>query len=65
MILDKYVPVRHTSPPLPQEFKQMTETAADLTTDEERDSSSEEGDDSSVCDNDSNFKEAESSEEEF
>ena len=43
----------------------MTETPADLTTDKERDSSSEEGDDSSVCDNDSDFNEAESSDEEF
>ena len=42
----------------------MTETPADLTTDEERDSSSE-GDDSSVCDNDSDFNKAESSDEEF
>ena len=47
MILDKCVPVRHTLPSLPPEFKQMRETPADLTTDEERDSSSEESDDNS------------------
>ena len=42
----------------------MTETPADLTTDEERDSSNEESDGSSVCDNDSDFNDAESSDEE-
>ena len=55
LILDKCIPVRHTLPQLPSEFKLMTETPADLTTDEERDNSSEESDDSSKCDNDSDF----------
>ena len=64
MILGKCVSVRHTLPPLPPEFKQMTETPADLTTDKKRDSSSEESDGSSVCDNDSGFNDAESSDEE-
>ena len=43
----------------------MTETPPDLTTDKECDSSSEESDDSSVCDNDSEFNDAESSDEKF
>ena len=58
LILDKCVPVRHTLPPLPLEFKQMTETPADLTSDQERDSGSEKSVDSSVCDNDSDFSDA-------
>ena len=64
MILDKCVLIRHTLPPLPQEFQKMTETPADLTTDNERDSSSKESDDSSVGENDSDFNDAESSDEE-
>ena len=64
MILDKCVPIRHTLSPLPLEFQKMTETPADLTTDKERDSSSKESDDSSVCENDSDFNDAESSDEE-
>ena len=43
----------------------MTETPPDLTADKERDSSSEESDDSSVCDNNSEFNVAESSDEKF
>ena len=42
----------------------MTETLFDLTTDEERESSSKESDDSSLFDNDSDFNDAESSDEE-
>lgn len=42
----------------------MTETPADLTTDEERKSSSEESDDNSMCDNDSDFNGTESSHKE-
>ena len=64
MILDKCVPVRHPLPPLPPEFKQMTETPANMTTDEELESSSKESNDSSECDNDSDFSDAESSAEE-
>ena len=63
LILDKCVPICHTFPPLPPEFRQMMETLADLTTDEEHDSSSKESDDSSVCDNDSDFSDTESSDE--
>ena len=64
MILDKCVPIRHTLPPLPLEFQKMTETSADLTTYKERDSSRKESDDSSVCENDSDFNDDESSHEE-
>ena len=46
------------------EFKQITDIPADLTTDEERDSSSKESDDSFVCINDSDLDDAESSDEE-
>ena len=42
----------------------MTETLVDLTTDEERESSSKESDASSLFDNDSDFNDAESSDEE-
>ena len=42
----------------------MTETLVDLTTDEERERSSKERDDSSLFDNDSDFSDAESSDEE-
>ena len=42
----------------------MTETPADLTSDEERNSSSEESVDSSVCDNESDFNDGKSSDEE-
>ena len=39
-------------------------TPADLTNDEERDSSREESDDNSVCDNNSDFNDSESSDKE-
>ena len=66
LILFIYVSVRHTQPPLPPEFKQMTETPADVSTDEKRySSSSEKGNNSSVCDNDSDFNDAESFDKEF
>ena len=64
MILDISVPARHTLPPLPPEFKQMTEAPPDLTADKERDES-DDSDDSSLCDNDSEFNVAESSDEKF
>ena len=66
LILFMYVSVRHTQPPLPPEFKQMTETPADVSTDEKRySSSSEKSNNSSVCDNDSDFNDAESFDKEF
>ena len=43
----------------------MTETPADVSTDEKRYSSNEESNNSSVCDNDSDFNDAESFEKEF
>ena len=55
LILFIYVSVRHIQPPLPAEVKQMTETPADMTTDEKRYSCSEESDKSPVCNNDSDF----------
>ena len=64
LILDKCVSVCHTLPPLPPEFKKMAEMPADLTTGEEQESSSEERDESSVCDNDSDFNDVESSDKE-
>ena len=64
MISDKCVSVCHTLPPLPPEFKKMAEMPADLTTGEEQESSSKERDESSVCDNDSDFNDAVSSDKE-